>query len=438
MAAAFSIVSVTLAEIIMLLHLDRPVQAFVVALAVFASVRVAVAEPAVHRADAKVSAATRIDWVFALSNQSPATPPADWLPRYDSTAQTYELYVPANLKKDEPPGLILFISPGDRGMGLSALRAACDAQNLIFASPHAAGNNTETRQRVRIVLDVLDDVRRAYGVDPDRTYLAGFSGGGRIACAIGFSLPEYCGGVIPVCAAGDLREESWLRHRVRDRLSVAHLTGETDFNRGEVERFRGPMLAAVGVRSKIWVAPKTGHAVPAANYLTEAVAWLDEGLATRRKLASEYPASRIAAKATPTREEQAGQLLAEGKRRLGAPATLYSGLMQAKGVSERWPDLPTARVATALLTQYEQAADRAWEREDIAEQRMFLIARAKSLSDYATGPLPAQYQGQRPNMAKGAIQLWNLVIQDGQDEAAAAEGKRRLPDLQKLADGDGK
>lgn len=159
-----------------------------------------------------------------------------------------------------------------------------------LASPHGAGNNTDSRKRVRIILDVLDVLRREYRVDPDRTYIAGFSGGGRIACAIGYSLPEYFGGVIPIYAAGDLREESWLRQRVIDRLSVAHLTGETDFNRGEVERFRGPILASVGVRSKVWVASKTGHAIPATALLTDAVEWLDDGLPARRKLAKDFPA----------------------------------------------------------------------------------------------------------------------------------------------------
>lgn len=387
-----------------------------------------------HLPEAKVAAATRIDWVFALSNQSPAAPPADWLPDYDSTVQTYELYVPKGLKKGEAPGLILFISPGERSMGLDAFRKLCDDKNLIFASPHAAGNNTDTRQRVRIVLDVLDDLRREYRIDPDRTYIAGFSGGGRIACAIGFSLPEYFGGVIPICAAGDLREESWLRQRVIDRLSVAHLTGETDFNRGEVERFRGPMLSAVGVRSKIWVAPKTGHALPPPSILSEAVVWLDAGLPARRKLAKDYPASRASPTDAQAREELAKLLLAEGTSRLGTKGKTYSGLMQVKGVLERWPDLATAEEAQGILTKYEQGDDRSWEQEDIAQQRTFLIARAKGLSAYAAGPLPQQYAGQRPDMAKAAIGLWNLVIEDGQDKAAVEEGRKRLVELQKLAD----
>ena len=188
-----------------------------------------------HDPNVTVSADGRMDWVYVVSNQSPEKSPEGWLEGYRSTEQTYERYVPAKYDKGKSWPLVVFISPGERGAGLAQWKPMCDREGVLFASPHAAGNATDTRQRVRIVLDVLDDLRRQYNIDPDRTYIGGFSGGGRIACAIGFSLPEYFGGVVPVCAAGDLREESWLRQRVIDRLSVALLTGESDFNRGEVE-----------------------------------------------------------------------------------------------------------------------------------------------------------------------------------------------------------
>lgn len=410
-----------------------PVIAFIFSLSL--GLKVPAADRDGHQQDAKVSDATRIDWVFALSNQSPVEPPADWLPGYDSTAQTYELYVPKGLKKGDSPGLVLFISPGDRSTGFDSLRKVCDERKLLFASPQGAGNNTDSRKRVRIVLDVLDELRREYPVDPDRTYIGGFSGGGRMACAIGFSLPEYFGGVIPVCAAGDLRDETWLQQRVIDRLSVAHLTGENDFNRGEVERFRGPMLAAVGVRSKVWVAPKSGHAIPAAPHFAEAVAWLEEGLPARRKLAKAFPASRASLTYSPSRDEWAGQLLAEGKSRLAIKEQNYLGLMLIKGVLDRWPDLTAAREAKAILEKNEQSADRDWELQDIAQQRKFLIARARGLSDYATGPLPQQYANQRADMARGAIKLWSMVIEDGQDKEAIADGQKRLVELQKLVEG---
>ena len=377
---------------------------------------------------------TRIDWVFALANQSPAAPPADWLPDFDSKQQTYELFVPPTYRSNKPAPFILFISPSDRAMGYQAWRATCAAQGAIFAGPHGAGNRCSMQQRVRIVLDVLDDVRRHYRIDPDRTYISGFSGGGRVACAIGFSLPEYFGGVIPICAGGELREESWLRQRVIDRLSVAHLTGENDFNRSEVERFRNPLLAGVGVRSRVWVVPKLGHAVPPAKWLTEAFEWVDESAAKRAKLARQYPTMRADGDHPPSREAFAAALLKEAKTRLQAQATRYSGLMQLKGVLVRWPDLPQAAEAKRLLLRFEQGADRSWEEEDIAEQRRFLTVRVRALDAYATGPLPKQYEGQRAAMARAALDLWQIVLNDGQDAQAVADAKQRLPILQKLID----
>ena len=379
----------------------------------------------------RVAEPGRIDWVFAVANQSPPAPPADWLQGYESKAQTYALYVPTN-QKPASWGLVLFISPGQRGTGLEQFRRACDEHHLIFASPHNAGNNVDTRERVRIVLDVLDDIRRRHAIDPDRTYVGGFSGGGRIACAIGFSLPEYFGGVIPICAAGDLREEPWLRHRVIDRLSVAHLTGENDFNRGEVERFRGPVLSAVGVRSKVWVVPKLGHGIPAAGPIEEGIRWLDAGLTARQKLARERPATRVSVDSTPARQLQAADLLAEGKARIKDKPTRYAGLMVLKGVLDRWPDLPESAEARSILLAQESAADRSWEEQDVAGQRKYLIARAQGLSDYATGPLPQQYKSQQASMAQAAIKLWQAIIQEGQDPTAVAEARKRLPELQKL------
>jgi hypothetical protein len=78
-------------------------------LAVVSSVRAAALPPGYH-AKVAVSAPTRLDWTFALSNRSLANPPADWLGDYDSTKQQYELFVPRREPKKHLP-VILFISP---------------------------------------------------------------------------------------------------------------------------------------------------------------------------------------------------------------------------------------------------------------------------------------------------------------------------------------
>jgi pimeloyl-ACP methyl ester carboxylesterase len=381
-----------------------------------------------------VSAATRLDWTFALANRSLAEPPADWLPGYESITQTYELYAPSRKGTAKKPlPLILFLSPGNEPMGWKHFETFCKQNDVLFAGPRLAGNDCPPKKRVRIVLDVLDDLRRNHHTDPDRTYLIGFSGGGRVACAIAFALPELFGGVMPLCASGDLREESWLRQRAVDRLSVALLTGEKDYNCGEVERWRGPYLKEVGVRTRVWVQPALGHAVPGEKSLGEALRWLEEAAAARQEAARKYPALHIAGDVAPRREDLAVALLAEGKKRLGRRDTQFSGLMQLKGCLERWPDLPAAAEAKKILLEYEGKAEKPWEADDVAEQRRFLIAQARALDAYASGELPPPYAKMRPDMLRQAIELWQKVAGDGPDTPAGGEAKKRIAALEKVA-----
>ncbi|HVV98837.1 MAG TPA: hypothetical protein VHB77_00780 [Planctomycetaceae bacterium] len=386
-----------------------------------------------HQKRVAVNEPTRLDWVFPLANQSLADPPAEWLKDYDSTEQHYELFVPTKYNPKQPAPLVLFISPGKEPIGMAVWEQECQRRGMLFASPYGAGNDCPLPRRTRIVLDVLDDIRRRYNIDADRTWIGGFSGGGRAACGIAFALPEVFGGVISVCASGDLREEPWLRRRVMDRLNVAFITGENDFNRGEVERFRGPMLRDVGVPTKTWTFPGMGHSLLPAEGLAEIHDWLEGGTAARRKLATAWPASRISGDAAPSRDQWAQQLLDEAEQRLKSDKSLYDGLMQLQGVSVRWNDTSAGRKARERLVEYDARPEHPWEADDIAEQRKFLIARARATDAYASGPLPEQYKKQQPDMLKAAIQLWRMVIADGVDAEAVKEGEARLPQLERLA-----
>ncbi|MFO0880978.1 MAG: hypothetical protein U0840_26950 [Gemmataceae bacterium] len=387
--------------------------------------------PGFH-AQVKVTRPTRLDWTFVVASQSLTEVPRDWLGKFDSSAQTYDLFVPERKERKTPLPLLLYLSPGNEGSWKQFEKLA-RSQGMLYVAPRNAGNDVPPRRRVRMVLDVLDEVLRDFPVDPDRTYIAGFSGGGRIACAIAFALPELFGGVIPLCATGDLRQEPWLRQRVADRLSVALVTGENDFNRGEVERLRGPFLAEVGVRSRVWMVAGLGHALPGERTLMEVFRWLEEGLPRRRKLASAWPASRFS---TAERASQARLLLAEGKKRMESASSRYAGLMQVQGTMKRWPDLAEGKAAQKLLEEFESGGDTAWEKEDVAEQRRFLVAQARALDRYATGPLDPRYRDMKAGMLREAVRLYKTIAEDGPDTTAGREARKRLPVLEKLLDGE--
>lgn len=385
----------------------------------------------------QVKGPTKIDWTFAVSNKSLAKAPADWLKDYDSTTTEYDLAVPANLKPQQSVGLVLFISAGNGPAGFGSLESVCTAKGLLFASPHNAGNNVDPKKRVRMVLDVLDDIRQRYKVDPDRTYIGGFSGGARIACGIAYALPEYFGGALPVCAVNDLREETWLRHRIKDRLSLALITGENDFNRPEVERLWGPIFRDSAIRTKIFNYPKMGHAIPGSKEMTEVVSWLEEDLKRRQDLAKTYPASRASVPA-PTRDALATALLDEGKARIKDPEQLYPGLMVIKGVMERFEGMPAAAEAKKMLLEYDAKDDKPWELKETNERRRLILATARALSEYVSGPLPKEYEKERLPRAKEALQLWQFIEKDGAGTKAAVEAGERIPALRKIVEKGGK
>jgi hypothetical protein len=220
---------------------------------------------------------------------------------------------------------------------------------------------------------------------------------------------------------------------VIDRLSLAMLTGEKDFNRGEVERLNGPYLREVGVRTKVWMQPGLGHGIPNEKMLGEALRWLDDGVTARRELAKRYPATRATVNVA-TRADQAAALLAEGKNRLEDRKTLFSGLMLLQGCMKRWPDVPAAKEARRILLECEAKDDRPWEAEDIAEQRRALIARARGLDAYASGDLPPEYAKMRADMARAALAMWQKVLEDSPDSEAGREARKRIPALKKLAE----
>jgi hypothetical protein len=394
------------------------------------------APPTGYTSKVTVGGPTRLDWTFVFTSQSLTEPPPDSLEAgFDSLKQTYELFVPNRKDVKKPVPAILFVSAGDEPGGWKAFESVCKDKGIVFIGVRGAGNGVLQGKRVRIILDCFDDVRRQVPLDPDRTYISGFSGGGRIACGIAFALPEYFGGVLPICASGDVREEQWLRFRIADRLSAALVTGETDFNRGELERWKGPMWKDLGIRTKVWTQPKTGHALPPAATLAEAVAWLDQGVDARASLAKKAPASRAAPESVPTRDNEAKALFKEGETLLAAKGTMYRGLMSIKGVSTRWPDTASGKEARKLLLSYEAKQEKPWEAEDIAELRKQFTAEARSLSDYTLNGIPkgSPYEKDRSDMAKQAIQLWTALITDAPDSELAKEGKKRVGELEVVA-----
>jgi predicted esterase len=362
-----------------------------------------------------VNQPTRLDWQFAASafGKDAGRLPGD----YDSGSQRYQLFVPKNYDASKTWPLIVFISPGDDPMGWRAWQKVCEDNDILFCAAYGAGNNCPAGKRTRIILDMFDDVRRQYRVDPDQTYLAGFSGGGRMACTIAFALPEYFGGVVPICGTNPLPSLDYLRHRVRDRLSVAFVTGATDFNRKENEDYMFPYFQELAIRSRLWVVPKMGHAVPGGDVLAEVQKWLEEDLKRRRANAKDRPGLSASPTEVPTSLTQAKRLLETAEEELKQPERTYRGVALLQGINARWPKTEPAEKARALLKEISDDPKRLRliDEQGGAEERLLLGAQARSLERFGE--------------MRAALKAWDLL---GKNHPNTNEGKKAADEATRL------
>jgi hypothetical protein len=356
------------------------------------------------QAEVPVKQATRLDWTFAAASFGSD---AARLPEsYDPTRQQYQLYVPPTYDASKSWPLIVFISPGDDPLGWSAWQKACEESGAFFCAAYGAGDNVAPGQRVRIVLDVLDDVRRRFHVDADQTYAAGYGGGGRIACAIAFALPEFFGGVVVAGEGAQLNGLYYLRWRVRDRISVALLATGKDHP-------LGAYFDDMRVRCKVLSSVKQ---TPDGAAWLGAYSWLADDLDRRRAEARARP-GLAAPEESYTNLQQATLMVDAAKADLAKPDEIYRGATLLEGVLARWGRTEPADAARAALQDLraDPLKRKKWEEQADAEERRALAAQARL--------------GERQGDLRGALRTWQVVAAA---HAEAPEGKKAWDEVKRL------
>jgi predicted esterase len=325
--------------------------------------------------DRRVREATRLDWEFA------AGPAAALGANYDSRRQRYELFVPATYKPTKAWPMVVFVSPGDTPAGWRAWEKPCEQADWLYCAAHGAGNRCPPAQRVRHLLDMLDDVRRAYRVAPTQTYLAGFDGGAAVAFRLAASLPELFGGVIVLSGDAPLPDGAHLRRRLRDALSVALVCGESDRSREQMEKYDLPVLTALGARTRLWLAPRaqggqSGHALPPAEVLLEVQRWLGEGLERRKE---DSKREGLPAEEVPSRSVLAKLALERARAELADPKRVGAGVARLEWLTGRLGKTEAGQKAALLLDEAreEPLTGRRAREQAGALSRAVLLAQAK-------------------------------------------------------------
>lgn len=380
----------------------------------------------VRRTKLRVTAPTTIDWVYAATGVSHAEIPEQVTPGYKSTAQQFDLYAPVDVAGAGPFPVILFLSYRSTPMGWDRVGPTCLRDGVIYVEPHRVGNSRPSAERIRIALDCFDQVRRNFPTDPDRTYIAGYSGGGNMAAQIAMMLPEYFGGLIASNMTVGLPPTAWHRDRMANRLSIASIVGENEPPGFEMSRIHTPILQAFGIRARCHVLPRRGHSAPPPEPFDAAFRWLEQASAERSRSADERPILKIAG--VVSREQQAAATLEDSKSMLEQADTIPTGLQMLAEIKRRWPDLVVADEAADLLAEYASRTEQPWLAQERAEQletARLLATIYEQAAQVRSGITPRQ----RAMYAANAIANDEIIASQSDDQEEVKRATERIETL---------
>lgn len=213
----------------------------------------------------------------------------------DLEQETYEVFVPLPYDPNVPYGVVVEISPGDKGQILfNRIEDEFAKRKLICVGANKSGNNQHVyTRRIPLALDGLHNIQKLYRVDPKRIYVGGLSGGGHVSSIIAFHFSDvFTGGIFvigasfwrPIAVPGkpgrayQAFPTPKLQYLVeaRNRGRYVLLTGEYDFN-------RQPMMAYYQYGYKPYLknvlfidVPGMKHDAPPPDRLVQAIEYMDQ------------------------------------------------------------------------------------------------------------------------------------------------------------------
>jgi len=224
---------------------------------------------------------------------------------YDLSAESFQVRVPESYKPgDGGWGLLVWVSPSGSGrVPRKDWPDVLDKHKLIWIAADNSGNQRALWCRVGLAVDAAENLEKQYTIDPKRVYVAGMSGGSKIANLLGLAYPDvftggmYCCGpafyrdieappqpgehlgagqrrVYPrACYPPPIKLLTLTKQQSRHVL----LTGENDMNREPTRAIYEKGFKTDGYKHVICIeVPGMGHQIPSAEWFEKAIEFLDD------------------------------------------------------------------------------------------------------------------------------------------------------------------
>ena len=192
-----------------------------------------------------------------------------------NTPVRWEIYVPEHYDPAKPAGVLVFINSKNSGKILDEWKAIMDRHNLIWIGANESGNDISIPQRVAYAILAPKLINTHYTINPERVYLSGFSGGGRMASMVATEYNSIFKGAIYNSGANFWGESALTRYQEMSNNHYVFVAGTEDFNLEDTKQVYNAYLEAGVKNSKLIVVPNMPHKRPDADILDTAINYLD-------------------------------------------------------------------------------------------------------------------------------------------------------------------
>jgi len=253
----------------------------------------------------------------------------------DLKNERFTVYIPASPPPPAGYGLLVFVPPWDDARLPDGWSSVLDARGIVFVTAAQSGNEQGVvNRRAPLALLAEENVVRRTHIDPARIYIAGFSGGSRVAMRLALAYPDIFAGAFlnagadPIGDAAAPLPPDDLFARFQENARLYYATGAQDLSSlGMDARSLRAMRDLCVFNTHAERTPRTVHEIADAHVLFDALAFLDtppasdpDRLASCREsvqadLQSALQAVRAAA--AQGKQDDARKLLLDANNRFG-------------------------------------------------------------------------------------------------------------------------
>lgn len=188
---------------------------------------------------------------------------------------SWKLYVPESFDGSAPAALMVYVSPTGNGWIPRDWRSVMDARNMLWIGANSSGNEVSAAKRIILALLAPTVAARDYSIDANRTYIAGFSGGGKIASIVAADFAHRFRGAIYIGGAESWGDDEPQRIAgIRDNRYV-FLAGEYDFNLRLTRKIYREYKKADVPNIKLMEVRGLAHRLPNDYYWQKALTFLE-------------------------------------------------------------------------------------------------------------------------------------------------------------------